>query len=351
MYDKLKRRYRYLGLIAIFVSLLSCDSGSGNQPDVASVNVRLDTRRLDKDLYALDTQSNQALAAGVRQLATRYPDYLRFYLDTIMGFQINGQYTEDNPALTEGLRSFLCYSDYRNLYDTIQKHYPDTRDIEEKLLKAFQYYKYYYPEASVPKIVYFSSGLNNWGCVYDGSVMGIGLDMFLGENYPFYASVGLSQYMYINFRKETIVPSVMSTIYNDLHPFRDEDQTLLSMMIQKGKQQYFLEKTVPFVSPADRIGYTPQQVEWCEKNEAMIYNFFLSNQLLFEKNWAKMRRYVVYGPNTGGMPAESPGNIGTWLGYRMVQSYMENNKDIALDKMFADENAEQFLKKAKYKPR
>ncbi|MBL7711487.1 MAG: hypothetical protein JNL13_03445, partial [Chitinophagaceae bacterium] len=132
--------------------------------------------------------------------------------------------------------------------------------------------------------------------------------------------------------------------------FEDEEKTLLDMMIQKGKQQYFVEKMLPSVSLEDRIGYTKNQLEWAEANEAMIYNFFLDNNLMFEKNWSKMRRFVVYGPNTSGMPQESPGNIGTWLGLQIVKAYARENPNLSPEQIFADNNAEQFLKKAKYKP-
>jgi hypothetical protein len=203
----------------------------------------------------------------------------------------------------------------------------------------------------VPRLVYFVSGLANWGVVSYENILGIGLDMFLGEQYPFYKSVGQPDYMYINFRKESIAPSVFSTLYNDIHPFQDEEKTLLEMMLQKGKQQYFVEKMLPFVSLEDRIGYTKAQLDWCTQNEAMIYNFFLDNSLMFEKNWSKMRRFVVYGPNTSGMPAESPGNIGTWLGLQIVKSYVEKNPEADIETIFKEENAEQFLRKAKYKPR
>ena len=64
-----------------------------------------------------------------------------------------------------------------------------------------------------------------------------------------------------------------------------------------------------------------------------------------------MRRFVVYGPNTAGMPAESPGNIGTWLGLQIVKAYVKENPAVELEKMFNDKNAEQFLRKAKYKPK
>ena len=326
----------------------ACKSADEQQPDVSAIKVQLKSQRLDKDLRMIDTNN---LAEGLQSLQTQYPEFLNFYLDTLMGFHINGNFNASNKGISEGLHSFVTYPDYVALFDTVDKHYPDTKDIEEQLGKGFQYMLHYYPKTKLPNIIYFNSGLSNWGVVSYEGILAIGLDMFLGPQYPFYQAVGQPDYMYINFRKQSIAPSVFATLYNDIHPFEDEDKSLLEMMIQKGKQQYFVEKMVPFVPFEDRIGYTKAQVEWCVQNEAMVYNFFLNENLLFEKNWGKMRRFVVYGPNTSGMPAESPGNIGTWLGLQIVKAYVQNNPEENMDKMLSNNNAEQFLKKAKYKPR
>lgn len=345
-YNKLK--FTYLRVLVCVLILSSCGGSDERQPDVSQVKVTLQTKRLDRDLLKLDTNN---LAAGLPVLQQEYPDFLNFYLDTIKGLGINGNFSDTNKAITEGLRSFLTYKDYRELFDTIEKHYPDMTGVEQDLVKGFRYLKFYYPKYEVPQIVYFNSFLSNWAVVSYGNVLGIGLDMFLGPRYPFYASVGQPDYMYINFRPQSIAPSVFSTIYLDFHPFLDEERTLLDMMIQKGKQQYFVSKMLPFVSLEDRIGYTTAQLEWCRKNEAMIYNFFLSNNLMFEKNWSKMRRFVVYGPNTSGMPPESPGNIGTWLGLQIVRSFAAEHPEMSPEQIFSLENAEQFLRQSKYKPK
>lgn len=341
------RMFRSVCLLIVVLFVAACGDKSEKQPDVSTVKVKLNSQRLDRDMLQLDTNH---LAEGLVQLQRQYPDFLNFYLDTLIGLGLNGQYADTSRAIREGLRSFLTFPDYRNLYDTVSAHYPSTDKIDEELAKGFQYLQHYYPQYKTPRIIYFVGYLANWGVVSYEGVIGIGLDMFLGEQYPYYASVGQPAYMYINFRPQSIAPSVFSTVYNDFHPFEDEEKTLLDMMIQKGKQQYFVEKMLPSVSLEDRIGYTKKQLEWAEANEAMIYNFFLDNNLMFEKNWSKMRRFVVYGPNTSGMPQESPGNIGTWLGLQIVKAYARENPDLSPEQIFADTNAEQFLKKAKYKP-
>lgn len=334
-----------LGLSSSFIA---CTPSGEKLPDVSAIKIDLKTRRLDRDMAKLDTNN---IAKGLQVLQQQYPDFLDFYLDTLMAFNIHGNYTDTNKGIQIGLRSFLTYKDYRGLFDTVAIHFPDTKSLEQDLMKGFQYMKYYYPKYEVPKIVYFMSELSNWGVVSYDSVLGIGLDMFLGEQYPFYRSVGQPDYMLINFRPQSIAPSVFSALYLNMHPYSMEDKTLLDMMLQKGKQQYFLQKVLPFVKMEDRIGYTTAQLDWCDKNEGMIYNFFLNKELIYEKNWQKMMRYVSYGPGSTGMPAEAPGNIGTWLGMQIIKAFAKANPSLTPEAIFRETDGMKILKASKYKPK
>lgn len=342
------KQYIVTGLLGVATIFAACKSGK-NAPDVSNIKVDLSTRRLDRDLLQLDTNN---LSAGLRSLDAKYPDFLNFYLDTLMGFGINRNYTDTNGGITDGLKTFLTYKDYRGLFDTVNKHFPDTKVIDGDLTNAFKYMKHYYPEFKVPKLVYFISGLNNWSAITYGDVVGVGLDMYLGPKYPYYASVGIPAYVTQHLLPQYVSVNVMSAIYYNGHPFVMEGKNLLDLMIQRGKQQYFLEKVLPFANDTLRFGYTGKQMEWCHKGEADIYNFFLTQNLMYETNWQKIVRYVNDGPNATGMPAESPGNIGSWLGYKIVSAYMEQHPEMTMEKMLAQkDDAQKILQESKYKPK
>jgi len=222
-----------LMILSLFF-IYGCNS-SEHVPDVSNIKVSLRTQRLDRYLAALDTNK---LGEGLQQLHNQFPDFLDFYLDTLMGFKINGNYTDTNPAVEKGLRIFLTNKDYRGLFDTVEKHFPNTQGIEKELTNGFQFMKYYYPAYQVPNIIYLVSGLNNWGAFTFGpNTIGIGLDMFLGGNYPYYRSVGMPDYMNSHLQQAYIPVAVFSTIYQDMHPFVPDNKTLLDLMIQRGKQK------------------------------------------------------------------------------------------------------------------
>ncbi|MEI8278986.1 MAG: hypothetical protein WCG87_04430 [Bacteroidota bacterium] len=341
---------RILIVMSIITLLVqSCNNGE-NLPDVSAIKLSLQTRRLDQDLAQLDT--NQ-VAAGLQKLSAKYPDFLNFYLDTVLGFGIDGKYVDTSAAIQQGLRVFLTYKDYRGLFDTVAKHFPDTKQLDEQLTKGFQYMKFYNPNYVVPKVVYFTSGLQKLSAfTYEDKILCIGLDMYLGEKYPYYASVGIPEYMTAHLRPEYVLPNAFKVIYEMNHPFvTDKENTLLDMMIQRGKEQYFLNKVIPFCKDSAKLGYTQKQLDWCKGNEAMIYNFFVHENLLYDVSWQKVLGYVSEGPSATGMPVESPGNVGTYLGLQIVNAYMQQHPKMTMDELFRNTDAQRFLSESKYKPK
>lgn len=337
-------------IFALFlIGLIVGCGNSSKAPDVSDVKIELKTQRLDKDLAALDT--NQ-LAAGLQSIAPKYPEFLNFYLDTLMGFGIEGNYTDSSHGINKGLKTFLTHKDYRGLLDTVAKHYTDTKITDEELTKAFQYLRHYDSNYKVPQVIYFVSGLNNWGAfTYGDDIIGIGLDMFLGQSYPFYSSVGIPEYMGNKLESNYISVAVFKAVYQNQTPFVPEGKDLLDMMIQKGKELYFLDKVLPFKADALKIGYTEKQMEWCTKNEALVYNFFIHENFLYEKNWQKILRYVTDGPTSAGIP-DSPGNIGSWIGWQIVRAYMNEHPEMTLPELINDKTeARVFLQQSKYKPK
>lgn len=336
-----------LSFIAVFTTSSCGDKGA---PDVSGIKIDLETKRLDKDLYTLDTNH---LGEGLAKLHEAYPDFLDFYLDTLMGFNIVGNYVDTEMGIQKGLRTFLTHKDYRGVFDTVLKRFPDEQPINEELTKGFQYAKHYFPDYKTPRIIYIVSGLNNYGALTFGSnTVAVGLDMFLGANYPFYRSVGIPDYFAGQLNEKYIPVAVFRTIFRESNPFITDGRVLLDMMIQSGKEMYFVKKLLPFVDEHTRLAYTPEQLAWCEQNEAMVYDFFARQQLFYDNNLQKVIRYVMDGPNATGMPSESPGNIGAWLGLQIVESYMKQYPEKTLKELITEPiDAQRFLSESKYKPK
>jgi hypothetical protein len=224
--------------------------------------------------------------------------------------------------------------------------------VEEDLKKGFQYMKHYEPKYAVPDITYFISGLANYGVfLYGQNSMGIGLDMFLGEDYPFYRSVGLQDYLKLQLREEYIPVAAFRAIYQDLYPESDDDKTLLALMLQRGKEQYFLSKMLPHKAEHVRLAYTEEQLASTEEHEAFIYNFFIQRDILYSTSKERIFPFVNDGPSTKEISEDCPGNIGTWVGYRIVRAYMEQHPKTTISELYKHRDPQRFLLESKYKPK
>lgn len=354
--SRLPRLALTTSLLFVSLAFTRCNNTGENKPDVSHIKVSLPTSRFDIDLYAIDTNH---IGDGLQKLKAKYPDFLDYFLDTLMAYNIRGNYSDTVAGIREGLKPFLVFKDFADLEDSIKQHYPDTRKTDEELTEAYKNMKYYFPSYPIPKVVYLNLGLSRWPAFpLDSSTLCIALDMFLGDHFPHYKSVGLPDYLMVHRRQSYIPVSAFTALYRGLHPFSIDDRTLLDLIIQRGKEQYFLHKIFPDKPDSVVFGYTQRQVDWCNKNEALIYNFFIHQNLLYNKEAHSITPYITEGPFATGLesPAapvkNTPGNVGTWLGYKIVSSYMANHPTTTLPQLLAFQtDAARFLDEAKYKPR
>lgn len=346
--------FTFCFLLSAFIT--GCGNDAEKVPDTSDVKITLVTHRFDKDLYAIDTNH---IGEGLQQLAVKYPDFLNYFLDTLMAYGIHGNYSDTVAGVREGLRPFLVFKDYKDLADTIQKHYPDTKVTDEILTSGFKLMKHYFPDFPVPEVYYVSLGLSKWPTFpVDSNTMCVALDMFLGDGFPHYAAIGVPGYMNAHLRESYIPVSVFSSLYKTSFPFTTNDKNLLELMMQRGKEQYFLHKILPGLPDSVLFGYRQMQVDWCNANEAFVYNFFIHQKLLYSTEAQNIMSYVTDGPFARGLEQpnkpvkETPGSIGTWLGYRIVTAYMEQNPKVTLRELLQTKHDPvAFLEMARYKPR
>ncbi len=328
-------------ILAVFSS---CDSKSTKKDlDTSAVKLNYSSVRFDKLFFAMNPDSAMQ---DLNKLGTQYPDFTNLYLTRLAAFGEIG-----TPQFDTALHIFLTNKDYRALWDTVKEHFPNTDAIDKELKQTLTNIKYYYPNEPLGRVYYFVSGLNLWSAITLDSAVGVGLDMYLGNNFPFYATVNIPEYETRNRRPDRISIEVARAVYAAQFPFEYEGKTLLDMMLFKGRELYFTEQVCRDKRDDAIIGYSPEQIEWCKENEQMIYYFFVSGKLFYSTTWQEIMPYINDGPNTPGMPTESPGNIGTWLGWQIVRKYMQEHPNCSLQELMKLKMpAQQFLQDAKYKP-
>lgn len=215
--------------------------------------------------------------------------------------------------------------------------------------------------APKPEALYFYiSGIDlETPCLYypgadeaDHAMAFVGLDNFLGAGYPGYEFI--PAYQRALLRQDQIVVQYARTILATFGLENFNDPTLLGQMIYQGKVAVASEALTGYeVETAEVLGYGPEEWAFLEANEANIWEVFVRDQLLFSTDMMIRQRLSEPAPFSKlgtAMDAEIPGRVARYIGYKLVQSYAENHRDLSLQSLIRIRDAQKFLRDAQYKP-
>jgi len=325
----------FVFLFLLSATLSSCKD-SPKLPGEARVAIPVTIARFDQDFFALDTGS---LNGGLADLSARYPDFLPGYLQAILGIH------PADPKAPEAIKAFL--NSYRPVY---QQSLPITQkqftDLPEQLQAALQWMKYLVPafRPDSPFVVtpfigpmdaYESFSIGDYGDVRTTNGVGIALQFHLGKDAEIYEQ-GMKngvffQYQVQRFTPETMVVNAMKNVIDDQYPYTAAGKPMVEEMIEKGKRLYLLKRVLPETGDSLLLGYTGSQTTGCYENEETIWQFFVKNDLLYSIEPVINQQYLRDGPKTPELGDASPGYIGLFTGWRIVESYMKKFPDTSLD--------------------
>ena len=141
----------------------------------------------------------------------------------------------------------------------------------------------------------------------------------------------------------------MKALAEDFFQDQIQGKPLIEQMIEKGKNWWLVDQLLPEAADSLKTGFTQKQLNWCLSNEGQIWNFFLE-QNLFSLEPDLIKNFIGDAPNTQGMPEASPGNIGQWVGWRIVRKYASLHTDISPEQLMKIP-ARTIFEETKYKPK
>lgn len=319
-------------------------------PDVSGITVDIKIERFDRFLFQQTDTASAARAFSQLQSAFPYftPDFSNHILE--LPPVARPPYTDTASALN-ALKYFIRL--IRPLYDSLSPRFDEAATARE-LEQAFKYLKYYFPDYRVPKFLSYIGPINAPGVVVTNDAIAIGLQLYGGKNFSFYNSEeGIALYpAYISrrFEQQYIPANVMTAVTDDIYPDRSTGRPLVEQMVEKGKQWYMLDKLLPETGDSIKTGYTERQLDWCRENEGLIWDFFLQGNELYTTEPALVKSYIGEAPATQEMSPSAPGNIGQWVGWRIVQAYSNKHPGVGLDALMKTD-AKKIFSGSKYKPR
>jgi hypothetical protein len=281
------------------------------------------------------------------QLQQKYTTFINDFLYNLLGLP------PAKDSVLDKAKRFI--HDYKPVYDTILAKYPGIAQQTKEITHALQFVKYYFPKYKTPEsVITFAGPLEGYASVLTSSGLAVGLQLYLGKNYPAYNTDYIADtypaYRSRRFEPTYIAVDCIKLIVSDIYPPTNGSQALVYQMVDAGKRLYALDAFMPETPDTLKTGYTEEQLEGCYENETRIWNFFVQNNLLYSTDPASARDYMNDGPKTEVLGDKSPGFIGQFVGWQIVKKWMEQDPKRTLPQLL-ETPAKQVFEEAKYKPK
>jgi hypothetical protein len=311
--------------------------------NTSSIDADITIKRLEKSLFEPDPAK---LQANLPLLREEYGSFLQLFSYVINAGDIN------NTIFPGILMNFVTDKVNYGVYEKVIQLYPSMDPYEKELEEAFRHYIYYFPERHVPSVVTCITGFNN-SIITGDSVLGIGLDRYLGRDSEYYPRLEIYGYMAARMNPYNIIPDCMygwGSSEWDYDALDYADDNVLTAIIHEGKVKYFEKCMLPELNDTILFGFTAGQMKFCRNNERQMWQYLVENDLLFSTDQFVIRKLTGNAPFTSYFTNESPGMAAVWLGFRIVESCMMNNRNLTLSELMGTKDVQSLLQKAQYNP-
>lgn len=320
--------------------LFAC-SNEKREADISGIELEVKIGRFDIDFWNLDTLD---IPSELLRLEKKYPELLPIYLERIVEF---GKVTDTITAST--ILSFYKDTAVINLYTDELAAFADVSDIEAKLTDAFKRACYFFPDKATPQFCLHVSGLNQ-SLVVGENFISLSADNYLGSDYSLYKRVMIYNYLRPNMCREKIVSDYVTAFLVSEFPFVSQQRQLLDEMIYRGKIMYVQSLLLPNEPERLLMGYTSEQWAWAEKYEKEVWLTMLGKQHLFSHDPMLVVQYLNDAPFTTPISQESPGRLGVYIGWQIVEDYMKRERNVTPAELMKDFDYRKIFQKSGYKP-
>ncbi len=322
--------------------LISCSSDRLDV-DVSHIEAEVDIKRLDRALFDAEEDSMDVVHQKLHQ---EYGTFYKTYVE-----QIIREGAVHDPMIGVNLELFVNDVSMGEVYDAIQQQFPDLSREEKAFEQAFQHYKYYFPDSVVPEVIAYHSGFN-YKIFPTDSALGIGLEWYLGPEHDIIQRLPPQQFP--SYQREKmdrhymVTDAVKGWLLVHMQGQAAKSENLLGQMVFYGKVLYLMDALMPDTPDSLKIGYGTEEIAWCREHEERIWQGLVDKEVFFTNDMKTIRKYVMEAPFTTGMPKESPGRVGRWVGWQIVRAYMKDHPKVSLPRLIGMEAPERILKS--YKP-
>lgn len=252
--------------------------------------------------------------------------------------RLNGEYSMQTTTLIEDvleigqvedkdidrkLRIYYNDSIMRKLSYAVAYRFKDMAAEEEALTEVFGAIRKADTAFVMPVVYTQVCGLNE-SIIINDSLVAIGLDKYLGQNFPLYKEFYHS-YQRRSMDRHHIVEDVL---YYYLYSFYDtaEEKNLLQRMVHSGRIHWIMAELLN-LPLNDMLHFKGERRAWCVRNKHMVWEWMKKNNMFETKDEARISEFMEPGAYTSYFGSESSDLLGVWLGAQIVESYMKLNRN------------------------
>ena len=307
-------------------------------------NIAKPTEPMPIHIERFDQALLEMIEAGDTAMGKKLLDVYHYELE-IVGKGVLNMQSPTVPGFFERLIRYYSEPTLKHLYEEAVTKYADVSDIEAQLGQAFAFLKANFPEMQIPAVYMHVSGFNQNVLVGD-SLLSLSIDKYMGESYPLYQAF-FPDYQRIKMQRTRVAADYLTGWLMSEYPFEGNESVLLDRMLYEGKIKYIVSLALPELSPAQLMGYTEAEYAWCEAHEKTLWSTIIERKHLYTPDRLTTEKYLRDTPCTF-LSDETPGNVGTWIGWRIISSYMQEVK-LTLPALMNQANAQELLAAAKYR--
>ncbi len=330
-------------IVFLIAGLSSCKRNS-YRIKISSITAEIEIQRLEKDLFSIDPAE---ISSSIPYLMGKYGGFLQLFSYVTNSGDIN------DTSFADLLTGFCTDKLNYEVYQSVMDKYPDITAIEDDLEKAFRHYKWYFPDKKIPSVYTCITGFNN-SLIIGDSVIGIGLERYLGSDCEYYPRLQIYRYIAARMNSWNIVPDCMygwASSEWDYTSMGYPADDVMSSIMHEGKLKYFQKCMMPAINDTILFGFSADQMKFCRNNERQMWFYLIEHDLLFSTDQFTISKLTGEAPFTTFFTGESPGRAAVWIGFRIIESYMMRNNRISLGEMMENTDIQGILEAAKYDPK
>lgn len=320
----------------IILSFIGC-SGTVKSDNNRTKSEKISIIRFDKDIYSYIQQPDSGKEKSLRE---KYPLLLPAFGQIAMK-------TNEPDIFFPILKEYFANQSLLKIYKDALFKYEDVSVYEEKLTKVNDLIEENFEGKKLPRLAMHVSGFRANVIIVD-NLISLSIDKYMGSDYPAYHEF-FQPYERIQMQPEDIVKDyIKAWLMSDIIKTDTDQQNLLTAMVNEGKILYALSILLPDEDPNDLIGYTSEQTAWCKNNEKSIWQTIVKENYLYSTDHMLITRLINDAASTTVVSPQSPGRVGAWMGWQIVNQYAGKKGFLVEDILSMD--AQTILKGAKYNP-